>query len=263
MISFPNDPEEAADALIAAFARRSSRNKLILPTRLPAELSDAALEEQPCVVLQAKAKTFAGLQLTAAPEVLVKEFAASDFVGAIANVEEFDVTGLRSTELSWLGGHLAVLPHREGKIEVPFFVRGRTITLADRTNEWIYAAMDERPPPQLNEGLLGFVRFFYTAVKGQIGSFQLADQVEDALWLPNAAEDVRREFTEKLDPFHIVGVAEDGRMELRGTVVFKNALFVTSNMIALNWQMELTDETLLMEDLPIEYGLRADLLVRR
>ncbi len=263
MIALPADPEAAADALILAFAGRSTRGKLVLPTRPPEELSESDLEIQPCVVVQAGIPTYADLPLTEAPQNLIARFAAADIITAIGNLDAFDVTRLRLAETPWLGGRLVILPHRESKIEVPFFVSDKGIDLVGRTNEWIYEAMGLRPPPQLDANLLAYVRLFFATIVGRVGAFRFADRVEDAIWLPDASEATKRKFTEKLSPLRIIGAAADGRLELRGTVIFKNALFITSAMVAPNWAMELCNEDLLMEDLPIAFGQKIDLLVRR
>lgn len=256
----PTDPEAAADVLIATFANRSKRGKLILPGHLPGALSDDDLDSQPCVVLQGGAPTYADLPLADAPVKLIDRFAGAD---NIANFDAFDVTRLRFTELPWLGGQLAVLPHRQGTIEVPFFVSKQGVLLAHRTNEWIYSAMSLQPPPQLNADLLAYAWFFFTTVVGRLGAFRLADREGDALWLADASEDKRRQFTNKLSPLRVIGTTEEGRLELRGTVIFRNALFMTSMLAAPDWQVELAKEELLMEELPIEFGKKVDLLVRR
>jgi hypothetical protein len=263
MISLPNDPEAAADALIAAFARRSTRVKLVLPTRPPSELSEAELETQPCVVVQAGIPTYADLPITAAPRAIIEHFSVPEVAAVIANLDVFDVARLRSAEVPWLGGRLAFLPHHESEIEVPFVASDGGIALVGRTNEWIYTAMGRNPAPQLDETLLAYVRFFFSTVVGSDSAFHFAERVEDAIWLPDAPEEIKREFAEKLSPLRVIGTGKDGRQESRGTVIFKNALFVTSVMVAPNWEVELTDEDLLMKDLPIAFGQRIDLLVRR
>jgi hypothetical protein len=253
-----DDPEAAADTLIAAFANRS-----FLPTRPPGQLPESDVETQPCVVMQTGSLTYADLPLTPSPSALIERFAAQSISSQFANFSAFDSARLRITEAPWLGGRLAFLPHRENGIDVPFFVTDENIILAGRTNEWIYDAMSRRPPPQCDDNLLDFVRFFFTTVVGTLDAFRFADRVDDAIWLPDASEDVKQEFTEKLQPLRIIGTSEDGRQELRGTVIFKNALFITSVKVARNWQLELTDEECLMEELPLAFGPQVDLLVRR
>jgi hypothetical protein len=268
-MTLPVDPEAAADALIAAFANRSAPHIrtpepsgwLVLPTVPPGELAESALEDQLCAVLQAGGPTYADLPLTAAPQALIERFAAE--VVEFANFDAFDLARLRMAETPWLGGQFALLPHRENKIEVPFFAGDEDIVLAGRTNEWIYEAMSRRPPPQCDDNLLAYVRFFFTTVTGKLGKFLFADRVEDAVWLPEASAEQKQEFAGKLSPLRIIGTAEDGRQELRGTVIFKNALFMTSVMVTPNWEMKLVNEELLLEDLPIAEGPQIDLLVRR
>src|SRR5262249_7601433 len=88
-------------------------------------------------------------------------FGAAYVATAIANLDAFDVPRLRKAEVSWLSGQLAFLPHRSNKIEVPFFVNERGISLAGRSNKWIYEAISVGSPPQLVANLLASVRFFF------------------------------------------------------------------------------------------------------
>jgi hypothetical protein len=263
MNNLPSDPEEAADALIAAFAGSSSRDKIVLPTRPPDELSESDLEGQQCVVLQGGTPTYAGLHLDDAPQAFIERFLAASGMQAVTNLDAFEVTRLRFVEAPFLGGQLALLPHREGKIEVPFFVDGSSVTLASRTNEWIYESMEQRPSPQPDTNLVAYIRFFFATVVGQLGAFRFADNLDDAIWLSEATEAAKAKFFEEIVPLHIVGGAGDGGTELRGTVIFKNALFVTSVIVAKDWTIELTNEDALIEDLPIVFGPKFDLLLRR
>jgi hypothetical protein len=263
MNDLPNEPEAIADALIAAFTRRSDDHTFVLPTQLPEELSESELEAQPSVVMQAGSPTYASLPLAAAPQQLINNFALPEVVAAIANMDAFDVARLRSVQAPWPDGQLVLLPHRDGKIEVPFFAYSQGIGLAGRTNEWIYKLMAQGQQPKADANLPSFVRIFFATIVGRIGAFRFADRMEDAMWLPEASEGSKREFAEKLSPLRLIGTAEDGRLELRGSVIFKNALFSTSVMVASDWQLELTDEELLLEDLPVAFGPKIDLLVRR
>jgi hypothetical protein len=260
MTNLPNDPVAAADALISAFKGKSRRDSIVLPSRLPSELSDNELDNQPCVVVQGGAKTYAGLPLSKAPPGIIERFVG---VKNIANFDAFDPARLRYADLPWLGGQLALLPDQEGKIEVPFFVNKQNAILADRTNEWIYQALSLSPPPLLNADLIAYTRFFFATVVGKIGAFSIADRTEDALWLPSASRKTKQELRNKLEPLRTIGVAEDGRLELRSTVIFKNALFVCSILVAPNWEIELAKEQLLIDELPIEFGDSVSLLVRR
>ena len=122
--------------------------------------------------------------------------------------------------------------------------------------------MEHAPSPSANEPLLAYVRFFFTVVVGELGAFHIAGKLDDALWTQNSTSEDRAKFEAAISSMRYIGVARDGRQELQGTVLFKNALFMTSIMIDEKWKIELTNEALLLEDLPIEFGRAVDLLVR-
>jgi hypothetical protein len=115
------------------------------------------------------------------------------------------------------------------------------------------------PTPDL---LLAYARFFFGLVVGGLGAFFITHDVAEVLWSEGTNDAVKKEFASKVRELTWRGEAPDGRHELRGTVVFKNALFEASVMVNQKWEMELTNEELLMDDLPIEFGRPTDLFVR-
>jgi hypothetical protein len=123
--------------------------------------------------------------------------------------------------------------------------------------------MEDRPSPQLDDDLINYVRFFFSTIVGRIGAYRFATRVEDAAWLPDSPGEKKQEFAQKLSPLSIVGTHEGGRLECRGTVIFKNALFIMSILVSQNWEMEISNEELLIEDLPVVFGQKVDLLVQR
>lgn len=254
--------DELIERLIAS-ARSHVLDGSLLSEQLPEKLPESERTAQPSVVLLAGAATYAGLPVTASPKSLIDRFATAPAVRSIKNIDAFSIAGLRVAEMPWLGGHLAFLPHRNGEVEVPFFVSDKSVVLATRINDWIYAAKDGAPPPRLDENLIAYVRFFFTTVAGRQGAFRFVERLDDVMWLSDATDGVKKEFEQKLHPLSLVGTNEDGRLELRGTVTFKNALFITSVLVAANWQVALAKEVLLIDDLPIKFGEDIDLLVRR
>ncbi len=128
-------------------------------------------------------------------------------------------------------------------------------------NTFEHASM--RPAPMPGDDVIAYVHFFFAVVVGRLGAFRFATRPEDALWIPGTDEKKIDEFTALLSPLRFIETAPDGRLELRGTVIFKDALFITSVMVASNWELELQNEELLLENLPIASGPRIDLLVTR
>ena len=234
------------------------------PTRHPSTLTDVEASGQKCVVAELSAVTFGGLVKAPAPVVIAERFAHL-LANANMPTEAFDAQGLRATQLPFLSGSwLVLLPHASAGIEVPFVLNDHGLIWATAVNAWIYDIMNASSSPfsVTAEVALAFVRFFFAVVIGEDGAFCITERGMEPPWLDDATEEVKMDFAAKLVPLAYHGMAEDGRHKMRGTVVFKNALFETSIMLNQKWEMELTEESLLMEDLPIHFGLQVELLVR-
>jgi hypothetical protein len=142
------------------------------------------------------------------------------------------------------------------------------------TNAVIYSINELKPAIQLDSpsDLMAYARFFFHYVRGSLGSFLIADQLTDIPWRPDADENTKSAVAKLLQPMRYQGLQADGREYLTATVVFKNALFKTDIAIAPRsmivrygdddsdtlleeelcvGQLQLLNEDLLLEDLPI------------
>ncbi len=136
-----------------------------LPTRLPRS-EDPDLAIWPCVVAPLGSRSFGGLILdTAAPQLIALFNALAPRLG-IANLDEFDSSGLRVAALPFLpSASLLLLPHRSNGIAVPFALYPQGMVLVGRSLDWIYPLIAHRPSPPSWQGgtpgpeLEGYVRF--------------------------------------------------------------------------------------------------------
>lgn len=237
-----------------------------LPTRRPSA-EDADLAVRPCVVALVGQPSFAGLPVDVAGPELVSRFDEHATDLNIANLEAFDSSKLRAAALPFLpDAVLLLLPHRDGEFAVPFVLHADGLTLARRQNDWIYELMEDRPPFDLADTaeasarLMAYARFFFTVICGALGAFVPIDRVEEIRWTGDATAEKKEEIGAMVQP--MVRLSNDGgEAVLRSTVIFKNALFRTSIRIKPDGMMELADEELLAEDLPIHFGAAADLVV--
>jgi hypothetical protein len=237
--------------------------QVTLPELLPERLLGKDLTNQPCVVLRGGVPTFAGLSLAKASKPMTERFLAADVQNNFPNLAAFDLARMRFVEVACLGGELALIPHRQGRLEVPFFMSDGAVILAARENTWLYLAKDKTAPPQPGGDLCAYVRIFLTTVVGKSGRFRPADSLDDVNWLPAAGKDIKQKFEQSVTPLALAGKRADGQLELRGTVIFKNALLLTSVLVAPSWELRMADEELLIENLPIKHGLKNDLLLLR
>ncbi|WP_083343977.1 ankyrin repeat domain-containing protein [Terriglobus roseus] len=250
----------AIRSLVDDFAAEKDRENR-LPSRNPTTLSEPAAQAQICTVGLATNASFGRLPLMQASHELTTVFRDWQKKATFSNVGEFDVESLRWAALPFLPGwRLALLSHKNG-VAVPFVVKQQDVRLARAKNDWLYDLKDETTAEQSPEILKAYCLFFFAVVVGARGAFRFVDRVEQLPWKPSAGQSDRDRVKRHLEVLRYVGKASDGRHELRGTVLFKNALFSTSVMIGEDWIQELTNEELLEEDLPVYEGRSWDLLV--
>jgi hypothetical protein len=281
LLDFLEDPESLADlrsqSMIAVFEDAETAEEIVarlaeigeksmdfttLPTGHPDGLTEAEAAAQQCVVLKPGAPTFAYIPLSRAEPMILSLLAAAAEGGGFADFEQYELENSRMAQLPFAPDvGLILVPHRTEPIEAPFVVHDGKLRLASATNEWLYQLMESRMASQTPETLISYVLFLLVAVVGQLGAFRPVTQSSQIPWLEAAPAEKKQQVADVLQPLAYIGRSEDGRHELRGTVLFKNALFLTSVMISENSEVELANEEPIIEELPVSVGRKTDLLV--
>jgi hypothetical protein len=184
----------------------------------------------------------------------------------MAELQFYESTGFRACRLTDL--------RREKPNQYLFLARESEVYLHDFTNQTIYDTNEIEPGIRLDtlEQCIAYAKFFFYYVRGQLGSFVIAEKDEDVPWLRQAKDHDKRAVRDLLQPLAYQGLKDEGRVYLSATVVFKNALFRTDIAIAPHamtlfrqdeetsdsyqeamtiGQMELLNEELLLENLPV------------
>jgi hypothetical protein len=124
-----------------------------------------------------------------------------------------------------------------------------------QVNAPIYQAMENEAEADLNDGtLIDYCRFFFHVVRGRLGSFHIVESADDLHWIdrPQAERDgAYAACAEVVRPPRLLPHHADGRMQTRLFVQFKNALFETTVAVTDRGLMELLDENLVIEELPV------------
>lgn len=179
---------------------------------------------------------------------------------------------LRATELEFFPGCLLLAiedSERPGPNEQFFIAGPAQVWQLNWKNESIYVAA-ENLLPQFDDDsvVLQYCLFFFHWVRGELGRFQIVEKIEQIRWTTAPSAEIAAKAAECMRPLRVVERTGD-IVRLNGIVVFKNALFSTDILLAKNptdlhdpeagvkehltlGQMKLTNEELLLEDLPIE-----------
>lgn len=120
------------------------------------------------------------------------------------------------------------------------------------SNEPIYA-LNRRLPLKLDDSnVLDYTRFFFNYVRGRHGRFIITEGVDDIKWKEEPPPAARKAVGKLLTPLEIKNKMEHGVYNLTACVMFRDALFRTNIHIIPNGDVALSDEELLIEDMPVQ-----------
>lgn len=125
------------------------------------------------------------------------------------------------------------------------------VVVLNWSNEPIYA-LNAKLPIQLNEeNVTDYAIFFLSYVRGKHGRFLVVQNVDDIAWKEEPPAPARKAIGDMLEPVSVVEQGNDGGFFLKATVVFKDSLFKTDIYIEADGQVNISNEELLVEDMPV------------
>jgi len=157
-----------------------------------------------------------------------------------------------------------------------FFLRKPSdVTLMNWTNEPIYRVNERAPIKIDSKTCIQYARFFFHFIRGQLGHFIIVEKPNEVVWLDTASEKEKDNVNKLLVPITYEGIGSDNFINLKATIVFKNALFKTNIKIAqmdmdvsdpetnikehfTNGMIRLTNEDLLLENLNVPIDMSPD-----
>lgn len=142
--------------------------------------------------------------------------------------------------------HTAIPAQRRSVIHKP----GRAVVL-DGTNAPIYALNGEAPLKLERGNAADYVRFFFAHVRGRHGRFVLAETVEDIAWKEEPPPAARKAIGQMLAPLKVESKDAQGNFLMTARMVFRDLLFRAEVSAAPDGQVTLSNEELLIEDMPV------------
>lgn len=125
------------------------------------------------------------------------------------------------------------------------------IVALDFTNGPIYA-LNQRAPLVLDDTTLpDYVRFFFSFVRGRHGRFILCESVDDIAWRDEPPPSARKAIGKMLDPLTVVRKDHDGTTHLSAEMMFRDTLFHAEISVTPDGMVKLSNEKLLVEDMPV------------
>ena len=120
----------------------------------------------------------------------------------------------------------------------------------DWTNIPIYRLNVDIPLKLTSQTICDYVRFFFSHVRGRNGRFIIVENVDEINWRENPPHGARQTINQMTKPLKVIGQDPDGTFNLAACVVFKDSLFECIVKIDPNGLISLSNEKLLIEDMP-------------
>jgi hypothetical protein len=119
------------------------------------------------------------------------------------------------------------------------------------TNEFIYA-LNKHIPIQLDkDNIYEYVLFFFRHVSGTHGRFLIVESIEDIAWKENPPPNARQAIANMIKPVALKEKRADGTYIFDAHMVFKNGLFRSDILVDHDGNIQMNNEELLIEDMPI------------
>ena len=119
------------------------------------------------------------------------------------------------------------------------------------TNEPIYALNEKLPIKLTEDNIRDYVWFFFTYVRGRHGRFIITENIDDIQWKEEPPPSARKAISAMLSATNVQEITSEGQFTINATMVFKDSLFRSTIKIDANGAVSLSNEELLIEDLPV------------
>ncbi|MDB5492618.1 MAG: hypothetical protein JWO78_2467 [Micavibrio sp.] len=123
--------------------------------------------------------------------------------------------------------------------------------MLDWTNKPIYALNDNAPLTLDESTINDYVRFFFSYVRGRHGRFVIIENVDEISWKDEPPVNARKAVSSLIAPLHLYGIDNDGTYRLSARMLFKDSLFKADIVVDHHGHVNLEDEELVIEDIPV------------
>ncbi len=124
--------------------------------------------------------------------------------------------------------------------------------ILDFTNAPIYNLNDNCPINLTKTNVGDYVRFFFQFVRGRHGRFLLVESVDDIQWREEPPPAARKSVGKLINPIAFISSdTNDDIFHLQGQMMFKDSLFQADIAVDKGGIVTLSNEKLLIEDMPV------------
>lgn len=135
-----------------------------------------------------------------------------------------------------------------------FFVtdkKHKNIHTIDYNSECIYQLNDKAGLFITEENITEYIKFFFNFSRGQHGRFLILNTVDDIQWQEEPPLAARRAIASMITPISVSKISQDGSYLCNACFIFKDSLVNAAVKVFTNGKIEISDEEILVEDMPI------------
>ena len=145
--------------------------------------------------------------------------------------------------------------HQKPARKIGFIQKDSNVTLLDWSNAPLYKLNQEAPIILHRDTILSYIRFFFTVVRGQEGSFVIVDSAEHVPWQDNPSPSARRAIGKMIKPLSLLQIDVKGDFICEASLVFKQSLFESKIIVSKDGEIKMSDQDLVIEDIPVVENL--------
>lgn len=128
--------------------------------------------------------------------------------------------------------------------------KNQDIHVLNWNNESIYKLNKEIPLQLTKDNILSYILFFFSNVQGKEGRFYLVDTPEQIQWRDEPTKAAKRAIGRMIEPMDILSHTEE-LYTVKASIIFKRALFMSKINVDHQGTLEMYEQELLIEDLPV------------
>src|SRR5690606_36687122 len=132
------------------------------------------------------------------------------------------------------------------------------VNVVNWTNQTIYDVNEKAPVRLDDKNVADYIRFFFTYVRGRHGRFIVIESVDEIHWRTEPPAQGRKVIQEMVHPIKILSKDEDGTYKAEAFMLFKDSLFKTVVHVTPDGMVNLSEEELKIEGMPIVQDMAAE-----
>ncbi len=101
------------------------------------------------------------------------------------------------------------------------------------------------------ENIKLYIQFFFSYVRGHYSRFLIIENPDEINWKEEPALNARQALGKMISPIELIKILGDGTYNLKASIIFKDSLFESEISVSKTGQVNLNNQELVVEDIPV------------